>query len=54
MPIKDKNLKKCHSDKRLNIDVLHKNKILDYGKKKKEYENNKLKLLKLSNNIYED
>ena len=35
MPIKDKNLRKCHSDKRLNIDVLHKLKISEYEKKKK-------------------
>ena len=54
MPIKDKNLKKCHSDKRLNIDVLHKKKILEYEQKKKEYEHSKSELLKLSLNIYED
>ena len=51
MPIKDKNLKKCHSDKRLNIDVLHKNKILDYETKQKEYEYSKVQILKLHNNI---
>ena len=54
MPIKNKNLKKCHSDKRLNIDVLHKKKILDYESRKKEYDNSKSELLRLKNNVYED
>ena len=54
MPIKDKNLRKCHSDKRLNIDVLHKLKISEYEKKNKEYEHSKVEILKLQDNIYED
>jgi len=47
MPIRDKNLKKCHSDKRLTIDVIHKSKVSEYEQNKKEYEENKKKLSKL-------
>ena len=47
MPIKDKNLKKCHSDKRITIDSIHKQKISDFDKKKKEYEYYKKKLEEL-------
>ena len=32
MSIKDKALKKCHSDKRVTIDTIHNNIIDDYGR----------------------
>ena len=38
MPIKEKTLKKCHSDKRLTIDVIHNNKINEFKKKQQEYD----------------
>ncbi len=37
MSIKDKPLKKCHSDKRVTIDKLHNNIIDDYKKQKENY-----------------
>lgn len=37
MSIKDKPLKKCHSDKRVTIDKLHNNIIDDYNKEKENY-----------------
>ena len=40
MPIKEKNLKKCHSDARLTIDVIHKQKVNEFKineQKKKIY-----------------
>lgn len=36
MPIKEKNLKKCHSDKRLTIDVIHKDKVNQFQAQKRE------------------
>ena len=37
MSIKDKPLKKCHSDKRVTIDSIHNEIIDDYGKEKNKY-----------------
>ena len=48
MSIKDKPLKKCHSDKRVTIDKLHNNIIDDYKKQKENY-TKKLKKEKNSN-----
>ena len=36
MSIKDKPLKKCHSDARITIDVIHNDIISDYTKEKSE------------------
>ena len=50
MPIKEKTLKKCHSDKRLTIDVIHNNKINEFKKKQKEYDEYKKRLSELNIN----
>ena len=50
MPIKEKTLKKCHSDKRLTIDVIHNNKINEFKKKQQEHDEYKKKLSELNTN----
>ena len=45
MSIKDKPLKKCHSDARITIDVIHNDIISDYTKEKSELKR-KLKIEK--------
>ena len=36
MPIKDKNLKKAHSDKRVTIDIIHNNIIKNINKEEED------------------
>ena len=50
MPIKDKSLKKSHSDTRIKIDVIHNDKVKNYKKKKQDYIDFKKQL----NNINEE
>ena len=48
MPIKEKNLKKCHSDTRLTIDVIHKQKVDEFEKNKQNKEMYLQKIQELS------
>ncbi len=52
MSIKDKPLKKCHSDKRVTIDKLHNNIIDDYKKQKENYAKKLKKETDLNKKIY--
>ena len=54
MPIRDKDIKKFHSDSRIKIDVIHKNKIINYQQKENNYLKSKKILEKIKTNIFDE